>query len=31
MEKRVLTKIFGFKREEETGGWRKCHIGDFHD
>lgn len=31
VEERVLTKIFRFKREEERGRWRKCHIEDFHD
>jgi hypothetical protein len=25
---RVLTKIFGPKRDEVTGGWRKLHNGD---
>jgi hypothetical protein len=24
-EKRVLRRIFGLKRDEETGGWRKLH------
>jgi hypothetical protein len=24
-QKRVLKKIFGLKREEEAGGWRKLH------
>jgi hypothetical protein len=25
-ENRVLRKIFGLKRDEATGGWRKCII-----
>jgi hypothetical protein len=24
-EERVLRRIFGTKRDEETGGWRKLH------
>jgi hypothetical protein len=28
---RVLTKIFGPKMEEVTGGWRKLHNGQLHD
>jgi hypothetical protein len=29
-EKRVLRRIFGSKRDEVTGGWRKLHNEDFH-
>jgi hypothetical protein len=28
-ENRVLRRIFGPKREEVAGGWRKLHIEDF--
>jgi hypothetical protein len=30
-EKRVLRSIFGPKRDEVTGGWRKVHNEKFHD
>jgi hypothetical protein len=30
-ESRVLIKIFGSKREELTGGWRKLHHEELHD
>jgi hypothetical protein len=30
-EKRVLRRIFGPKRNEETGGWRKMHYKELHD
>jgi hypothetical protein len=30
-ENRVLRRIFGPKRDEVTGGWRKLHIEGFHD
>jgi len=29
-EIRMLTKVFGSKREEITGGRRKLHTEDFH-
>jgi hypothetical protein len=29
-ENRVLRRIFGPKRDEETGGWRKLHNEEFH-
>jgi hypothetical protein len=29
VEKRVLRKTCGTKREEEAGGWRKLHVEDF--
>jgi hypothetical protein len=28
-EDRVLRRIFGHKREEVTGSWRKLHNGSF--
>jgi hypothetical protein len=28
---RVLRKVFGPKREEVTGTWRKLHIEEFHE
>jgi hypothetical protein len=28
-ENRVLRRIFGPKRDEETGGWRKLHMRSF--
>jgi hypothetical protein len=28
---RVLTVLFGSKREEVTGDWRKLHKGEFRD
>jgi hypothetical protein len=30
-ENRVLRKIFGPKRDEVTGGWRKLHNEELHD
>jgi hypothetical protein len=30
-ENRVLRRIFGSKREEETGQWRKMHSGELHN
>jgi hypothetical protein len=30
-EKRVLTRIFGPKRNEEIGEWRKLHNEELHD
>jgi hypothetical protein len=30
-ENRVLRRIFGPKREEVTGGWRRLHKEGFHD
>jgi hypothetical protein len=30
-EKRVLWKMFGTKREEVMGGWRKLHNGELHN
>jgi hypothetical protein len=29
-ENRVLRRIFGPKRDEETGGWRKLHNEGLH-
>jgi hypothetical protein len=29
-ENRVLRRIFGPKRDEVTGEWRKLHSGEFH-
>jgi hypothetical protein len=29
-ENRVLRRIFGPKREEVAGGWRKLHIEELH-
>jgi hypothetical protein len=29
-ENRVLKRIFGPKRDEVTGGWRKLHNGELH-
>jgi hypothetical protein len=29
-ENRVLSKIFGLKRDEVTGGWRKLHNEELH-
>jgi hypothetical protein len=28
---RVLRRIFGSKRDEVTGGWRKLHNEELHD
>jgi hypothetical protein len=30
-EKRVLRRIFGLKRDEVRGGWRKLHNEEMHD
>jgi hypothetical protein len=30
-EKRVLRRIFGPKREEGVGGWRKLHNDELHN
>jgi hypothetical protein len=30
-ENRVLRRIFGPKRDEVTGGWRKLHHEEFRD
>jgi hypothetical protein len=30
-EKRVLRRIFGPKRYETAGGWRKLHNEEFHN
>jgi hypothetical protein len=30
-EKRVLRKIFGPKREEVAGGWKRLRNGELHD
>jgi hypothetical protein len=30
-ENRVLTKIFGSKRDEVMGGWRKLQNEELHD
>jgi hypothetical protein len=30
-EKRVLRRIFGPKKYEVTGGWRKLHKEDLHN
>jgi hypothetical protein len=30
-ENRVLRRIFGPKRDEVTGEWRKLHNKEFHD
>jgi hypothetical protein len=29
-ENRVLRRIFGPKREEEAGGWRRLHKEELH-
>jgi hypothetical protein len=31
IDKRVLRRIFGLKRDKVTGGWRKLHIEELHD
>jgi hypothetical protein len=31
VENRVLRGLFGRKRNEETGGWRKLHYEELHD
>jgi hypothetical protein len=30
-ENRILRRIFGLKRDEVTGGWRKLHHEEFHN
>jgi hypothetical protein len=30
-ENRVLRTIFGAKKDEVTGGWRKLHNEEFHN
>jgi hypothetical protein len=30
-ENRVLRRIFGLKRDEKTGEWRKLHNEELHD
>jgi hypothetical protein len=30
-ENRVLGRIFGSKRDEMTGGWRKLHNEELHN
>jgi hypothetical protein len=30
-ENRVLKRIFGLKRDEVTGGWRKLHNEELHN
>jgi hypothetical protein len=30
-ENRVLRGVFGFKRDEVTGKWRKLHNEELHD
>jgi hypothetical protein len=30
-ENRVLRRIFGLKRDEMMGGWRKVHDEELHD
>jgi hypothetical protein len=30
-ENRVLRRIFGPKRDEKTGGWRKLHNEELHE
>jgi hypothetical protein len=30
-ENRVLRRIFGTKRDEVTGEWRKLHSGELHN
>jgi hypothetical protein len=30
-ENRVLTRIFGPKRDEVTGGWRNLHSEELHN
>jgi hypothetical protein len=31
LENRVLRRIFGPKKDEVTGGWRKLHNEEFHN
>jgi hypothetical protein len=30
-ENRVLRRIFGPKKDEETAEWKKLHIGELHN
>jgi hypothetical protein len=30
-ENKVLRRIFGPKKDEETGGWRKLHKEELHN
>jgi hypothetical protein len=30
-ENRVLVRMFGSKRDEVTGGWRKLHTEELHN
>jgi hypothetical protein len=30
-ENRVLRRIFGLKKDEVLGGWRKLHNEELHD
>jgi hypothetical protein len=30
VQDRILRRIFGLKKDEITGGWRKLHNDDFH-
>jgi hypothetical protein len=30
-ENRVLRRIFGYKREEVAGGWRRLHNEELHN
>jgi hypothetical protein len=30
-ENRVLRRIFGLKKDEVTGGWRKVHSEELHN
>jgi hypothetical protein len=31
LENRLLSRIFGWRRDEVTGGWRKLHIKELRD
>ena len=31
LENKVLRKIFGPKRDDQTGEWRRLHSGELHD
>jgi hypothetical protein len=31
IENRVVRRIFGHKREEVAGGWRRLHNEELHD
>jgi hypothetical protein len=31
LDNRARRRLFGPKRAEETGGWRKLHIEELHD